>query len=128
MKKIALEEEFILEGYVVKFIKEGSSIKISRIRKHDGKKPKSSNPSLEEVISYFKEKGYSEHSATEFFNYYSNPDKPDEPWKDSKDVLVKDWQAKARRVWFKDKNKNEPMQIIPAPQAGVVSKPKGAKF
>nr|WP_298661103.1 hypothetical protein [uncultured Flavobacterium sp.] len=128
MKKIALEEEFILEGYVVKFIKEGSSIKISRIRKHDGKKPKSSNPSLEEVISYFKEKGYSEHSATEFFNYYSNPDKPDEPWKDSQGTLVKDWQAKARRVWFKDKNKQGAQTLIATPITHVVSKPKGAKF
>lgn len=126
MKKIEIDEEFILEGYVVKFIKEGSSIKISKLRKSDGKKPKSVNPSLEEVISHFKSKGYSEKSATDFYNYYNDPDKPEEPWKDSKNVLVKDWKAKARRVWFKDENKVDKQEL--PPQTNIVSKPKGAIF
>jgi hypothetical protein len=53
-------------------------------------------PSLEEVKSYFREKGYREDVAIKAFEYYSSND-----WKDKNDSPVKNWRLKMH-VWFKD--------------------------
>lgn len=56
-------------------------------------------PSLNDVYSYFKEKGYSEESAKKFFDYYEAGG-----WSDSKGKKVKNWKQKALGVWFKPEN------------------------
>lgn len=55
---------------------------------------------LSDVINYFKDNGYTESSATMFYNYYSASD-----WIDSKGNKVKNWKQKAIGVWFKPENK-----------------------
>ena len=62
-------------------------------------------PSLEEVISYFDENGYTKESATKMFEYYEESRKPrGRVWKDGRGNTVKNWKQKARSIWFKDDN------------------------
>jgi hypothetical protein len=69
--------------------------------KDDGMKP----PSLEEVISYFDENGYTKESATKMFEYYEESRKPrGRVWKDGRGNTVKNWKQKARSIWFKPDN------------------------
>jgi len=69
--------------------------------KDDGIKP----PSLEEVILYFDENGYTKESATKMFEYYEESRKPrGRVWKDGRGNTVKNWKQKARSIWFKDDN------------------------
>lgn len=56
-------------------------------------------PDIEQVKAYFKVKGYNEESAVKFYDYY-NPE-----WKDSNGKPVKNWEQKARGIWFKEENK-----------------------
>lgn len=65
-------------------------------------------PTLDDVISYFKEKGYTEVAAKKAFEYYSAGD-----WKDSKGNQVKNWKQKMLSVWFKDENKDNSPKDIP---------------
>src|SRR5690606_1605243 len=60
-------------------------------RRGENKKPRTvfTPPTLDDVISYFKEKGYTEVAAKKAFEYYSAGD-----WKDSKGNQVKNWKQK----------------------------------
>jgi hypothetical protein len=74
---------------------------VSVSSKDDGIKP----PSLEEVISYFDENGYTKESATKMFEYYEESRKPRGiVWKDGRGNTVKNWKQKARSIWFKPDN------------------------
>jgi hypothetical protein len=74
---------------------------VSVSSKDDGIKP----PSLEEVISYFDENGYTKESATKMFEYYEESRKPrGRVWKDGRGNTVKNWKQKARSIWFKPDN------------------------
>jgi len=71
----------------------------------DGKKlPKV--PTLEEVLEYFDQKGYTEESAKKAFSYYNDPmiDSGGRVWKDGKGNTVKLWKQKMIGVWFKPEN------------------------
>ena len=57
-------------------------------------------PTQEDVVSYFKEKGYSDIQAKKAFEYYSVAD-----WKDRNGDKVINWKQKMIAVWFKDENK-----------------------
>ncbi len=57
-------------------------------------------PSLEEVLMFFKFKGYKEEVGRKAFDYYSNMG-----WKDSSGKPVLNWKGKMIAVWFKDENK-----------------------
>ena len=57
-------------------------------------------PSLDDVVSYFQENGYSNKSAKQAFEYYNVAD-----WHDSTGKKIKNWKQKMRGVWFKDENK-----------------------
>lgn len=57
-------------------------------------------PSLDEVIQYFIDKGYSKELATTVFDYYSVAD-----WHDSNGKKIKNWKQKAIGVWFRPENK-----------------------
>lgn len=63
-------------------------------------KKQSTHPSVEDLIGYFIENGYTENSAITAFNYYDAGD-----WKDSKGNKVISWKQKMRGVWFKPENK-----------------------
>jgi len=74
---------------------------VSVSSKDDGMNP----PSLEEVISYFDENGYTKESATKMFEYYEESRKPrGRVWKDGRGNTVKNWKQKARSIWFKPDN------------------------
>jgi predicted transcriptional regulator len=69
--------------------------------KEHGNKP----PSIEDVIEYFEEKGYTKESAIKMFNYYEESRKPrGRVWKDGRGNTVKNWKQKAQSVWFKPDN------------------------
>ncbi len=59
-------------------------------------------PSIEDVIEYFKEKGYKESFARSVHEYYASAD-----WHDSKGNPVKNWKQKCISVWLNEKNKHE---------------------
>ena len=63
-------------------------------------------PLIEDVKSFFVEKGYTEKSAQSFFDYYSAGD-----WVDSQGTKVKNWKQKAIAIWFKPENENKANQI-----------------
>ena len=64
------------------------------------------NVNENEIIDYFKEKGYSKESAKKFFDFYSVSD-----WKDSNGKKVINWKQKAQSVWFTEENKIKPEPI-----------------
>jgi uncharacterized protein YdaU (DUF1376 family) len=64
---------------------------------------KNKNPSLNEVIEFFKNNGYCTEKAKQAFNYYQEAN-----WHDSKNKKVKNWKQKMRGVWFTDENKAKP--------------------
>lgn len=57
-------------------------------------------PTVEMVIQYFKENGFTEQSAKTAFNFYNVAD-----WHDSNNKKIKRWKQKMVGVWFKDENK-----------------------
>jgi hypothetical protein len=73
---------------------------ISNKNKEESIKRVKQNPTIEMVIKYFKEKGYSEKSAITAFNYYDSAN-----WFDSKGSKVVNWKQKMIGVWFKPENK-----------------------
>lgn len=66
------------------------------------------NVNVNEIIDYFKDKGYTEESAKKFYDFYSVSD-----WKDSNGKKVINWKQKAQSVWFTEENKikHEPKKI-----------------
>lgn len=81
--------------------KNDNNYKNEKNEKDDGIKP----PSLQELISYFDENGYTKESATKMWEYYEESRKPrGRVWKDGRGNTVKNWKQKARSIWFKDDN------------------------
>ncbi len=57
-------------------------------------------PSLDEVVKYFKENGYSDEAAKKAHKYYEEND-----WHDSQGNKVRAWKQKMISVWFKPEHK-----------------------
>ena len=57
-------------------------------------------PSLDEVVEYFDEKGYTRDAAERAYAYYTERN-----WVDSKGSQVKNWKSKCIAVWFKPENR-----------------------
>jgi len=57
-------------------------------------------PMVEEVVSYFTSKGYSEKAARKAYDFYDTAN-----WHDSRGNKVRNWKQKMIAVWFKDENK-----------------------
>ena len=57
-------------------------------------------PTPQEVIDYFKQKGYTAEAAKRAHEYYDCAD-----WKDAKGQPVLSWKQKMISVWFKEENK-----------------------
>ena len=90
----------------------GTSIKIDTIDKLKENKPKERDfvpPSLEQVIDFFSEKGYTKESAVKAFEYYNVAD-----WKDGKGNPVKNWKQKILSVWLKPENQIKETIFQPA--------------
>lgn len=104
MKKIAENEPFQMGNQVFEYRIEDGAIKLSKIKDIKAR-PSFTPPTLEEVETYFKSKGFTAKSASQFYDYYRDEDNPSAPWKDGKGQLIKDWKKKAKAVWFKDENK-----------------------
>jgi hypothetical protein len=63
-------------------------------------------PTIDEVIAYFKEKGYTEASARKAFDYYqASVTETKRHWSDGKDQPIRNWKMKMQSVWFKDENR-----------------------
>lgn len=58
-------------------------------------------PTLQDVVKYFIEKGYSPDAGKRAFEYYNEAN-----WKDSTDKAVINWKQKMIAVWFKPENKS----------------------
>lgn len=71
-------------------------------------------PTLEEVKSYFKEKGYKEDIAIRAFEYYNTSD-----WLDKNNNKVKNWKQKMIGVWFKEENK----LVLPTEKTNQIQRP-----
>jgi len=77
-----------------------NKIREDKIRKDKIVIKETSIPTLDDLILYFIQNGYSEIAAKKAFEYYSVAD-----WKDSKGNKVKNWKQKMQGVWFKPENK-----------------------
>lgn len=68
-------------------------------------------PTIDEVILYFRQRGYTEKSARRAFDYYSSAG-----WKDSFGKQVKNWKQKMIGVWFKPENeeRTDTQNVVPA--------------
>lgn len=72
-------------------------------------KQSSSIPTLDEVIAYFDENGYTKEHATKMYQFYSASvtSNKQKYWKDSKGNYVRNWKQKSISVWFGDEGKND---------------------
>jgi hypothetical protein len=102
MKKITEGEEFQMATGIFTYTTEGGSIKLKLVRHHKDK-PTKQAPSFEEVLDFFKSKGYPEHIARTFYDGYNVNE-----WKDSNDKPIKNWKMKAIQVWMRQENKEQP--------------------
>lgn len=59
-------------------------------------------PTLEEVVAYFKLRGYTPESAERAFYYYH-----ENGWKDKNNTQVQNWKSKMNSTWFKPENKKQ---------------------
>ena len=72
-------------------------------------------PPIDEVIAYFKEKGYTEASARKAFDYYNaSVTETKRHWSDGKGQPVRNWKMKMQSVWFKDENRKDSRPETPA--------------
>jgi hypothetical protein len=60
-------------------------------------------PTIDEVIKYFIENGYTEEAARKAYGHYTAGD-----WHDMNGKKVKNWKQKMNNVWFKEENKAKP--------------------
>jgi len=71
--------------------------------KREIKKKEFIPPTLEQVIIFFRDKGYNEQGAKKAYEYYSIGD-----WKDSKGKPVLNWKQKMLSNWMREEFKVKP--------------------
>lgn len=89
----------ISKSYVQHMETETETINVIKKKGGAGGK-KQEQPSQQEVIQFFQDKGYSAESAIRAFDYYNVSG-----WKDREGKAVRNWKQKMIAVWFKDENK-----------------------
>lgn len=99
MKKLNLNEEFALEGFVYTFTLKEGGISLKRVRGIKSK-PSFIPPTKLEVMAFFLSKGYLETAAIKAFEYYDVSN-----WKDGRGNQVLNWKQKMMANWFTDQNK-----------------------
>lgn len=92
----------VMEGLGKYEIEIESEIEIEKEDEKGKRKGKFISPILNEVISYFKENGYSEEAANKAFKHYDLAN-----WHDTNGKPVLNWKQKMNTVWFKDENKTK---------------------
>jgi hypothetical protein len=103
----ALDQALIKHG-TKQIDSKGISSGISEGRGNGSINKQYNNITIEQIIIYFDENGYSEISAKKFYDYYAVTN-----WVDSKGKKVKSWKQKAQSVWFKPENKKpEPSKQV----------------
>lgn len=76
--------------------------------KRERKKGVTAPPTIDEVIAYFVENGYTDKGAIKAWDYYNaSLDGGKLTWTDSAGKAVRNWKQKMRSVWFKDEYKIE---------------------
>jgi uncharacterized protein YdaU (DUF1376 family) len=65
-------------------------------------------PTIEQVKKYFDEKGYTERTAEQFYNYYDATD-----WINKDGKPVANWKMTAVKVWFKEECKKNFKYVLP---------------
>lgn len=60
-------------------------------------------PTLQEVVQFFKEKGFDEHLAARAWSSYDANN-----WLDSKNQKIVNWKMKMIQVWFREENRIKP--------------------
>jgi hypothetical protein len=109
MKKINPGEQFNLSGHIFTYsLNQDNSITFKKVKVIKNK-PDFIPPNIDEVVVFFKSKGYTQDSANKFHEYYSAGE-----WKDGGGKPVKNWKQKAISVWFKAENK-EPIKTESKP-------------
>ena len=99
IKEINEGEEFICHGYVFTFSILFGKAKFKLIRKHEGKPSKTFiPPTIDEVKSFFKEKGYSEEGAKKAWEHYEYGEPK---WTDTHGTPVRAWKQKMNTNWLK---------------------------
>lgn len=107
MKKIAINEEFILSGWVMCFSEDNGSIRLKKVREA-GKTKEFVPPTLEEVKEYFKKEGYKEDVAIRAYRHYSSAE-----WHNSKGKKVLNWKQTMGTNWMTPENKIEDKKTTP---------------
>ena len=82
-------------------------------KRNEGKRKEFSPPTLDEVISFFDEKGFSKESAVRAWSYYEALTDENNQWRDKDLNIIKSWKAKMISVWMKPENKKQTEQINP---------------
>ena len=87
-----------------------SKVKESKIKDNKVKNNKRKNifikPTLEDVILYFQENGYTKESAKKAFEHYELGN-----WHDTNGKPVIAWKQKMHTVWFKPENKQQKLMM-----------------
>ena len=86
----------------LKQVRNTSKVKISKVNRSKVKVDEIINPTLEDVLAYFDENGYSREVANKAYHYYNNLG-----WKNSKGNQVVNWKNTMLNNWFKDENKKK---------------------
>lgn len=89
-------------------------IKTKRQVKAKATKANMEPPTLDEVIEYFKAKGYKRSAAEKFHSYYSTlAEDNNGMWVDGNGNIVKNWKQKAVQIWFKTENEENVTEEMP---------------
>jgi hypothetical protein len=90
------------EGKESKESKKGKEEHMGKFFASEKPKSKETSPSLEEVRTYFSEKGYRDDIAVKAWNYYEAGN-----WHDINGNKVRSWKQKMQSVWMKDEYRTQ---------------------
>lgn len=106
MKKLAINEEFIVEGNKFVFVpgpidkNNKPTIILKNLGPSKGGSKEFIPPKIEEVITFFNNKGYTTESAIKMHQYYTAGN-----WHNRDGKQIKNWQMTAISVWLRDEHK-----------------------
>lgn len=104
MKKLAINEEFIIEGNKFVFVPGADNkIILKNLGPSKGGGKEFIPPKIEEVITFFNSKGYTTESAIKMHQYYTAGN-----WHNRDGKQVNNWQMTAISVWHRDEHKIKP--------------------
>lgn len=87
---------------------------IEEYRREGKGAPSSDVPSLENIIKYFLENGYSRAAAIKYYEMYTGLG-----WSDTKGNQIKNWKLKAQKVWFKPEHRASAEELAPQKKSSL---------